>query len=99
MDPRLLRYYNEELRHLREMGAEFAEAYPKIAARLGMDGSEVVDPYVERILEGVAFLSARVQLELELQFPSFTRHLLEIVYPHYLSPTPSMMIASYSADR
>ena len=98
MDTRILRHYESELSFLREMGAEFAEAYPKIAARLGMDGSEVVDPYVERILEGVAFLSARVQLELELQFPSFTRHLLEIVYPHYLSPTPSMMIAAFKPD-
>ena len=57
MDPRLLRYYNEELRHLREMGAEFAQQFPKIAARLGMDGLEVTDPYVERLLEGFAFLA------------------------------------------
>ena len=98
MDTRILRHYESELSFLREMGAEFAEAYPKIAARLGMDASEVVDPYVERLLEGVAFLSARVQLELELQFPSFTRHLLEIVYPHYLAPTPSMMIAAFRPD-
>ena len=60
MDPRLLRYYNEELRHLREMGAEFAKSFPKIAARLGIEGLEVTDPYVERLLEGVAFLAARV---------------------------------------
>jgi type VI secretion system protein ImpG len=59
-----------------------------------MDGAEVVDPYVERLLEGVAFLSARVQLELELQYPALTSHLLEIVYPHYLAPTPSMMVAA-----
>ena len=38
MDPRLLRYYNEELRHLREMGAEFAQQFPKIASRLGIEG-------------------------------------------------------------
>ncbi|MGC5198556.1 type VI secretion system baseplate subunit TssF, partial [Aphanothece microscopica] len=99
MDTRLLRHYEGELAFLREMGAEFAEAYPKIAARLGMDAAEVVDPYVERILEGVAFLSARVQLELDLQFPAFTQHLLEIVYPHYLSPTPSMMVASFTPDK
>jgi type VI secretion system protein ImpG len=98
MDTRILRHYESELSFLREMGAEFAEAYPKIAARLGMDSSEVVDPYVERLLEGVAFLSARVQLELELQFPAFTRHLLEIVYPHYLAPTPSMMVAAFRPD-
>lgn len=98
MDTRLLRHYETELAFMRDMGAEFAAAYPKIASRLGMEGVEVLDPYVERLLEGVAFLSARVQLELELQFPAFTDHLLEIVYPHYLSPTPSMMVAAFTPD-
>ncbi|SDI38741.1 type VI secretion system baseplate subunit TssF [Aliiruegeria lutimaris] len=98
MDTRLLRHYESELAYLREMGANFAETYPKIAARLGMDGLEVLDPYVERLLEGSAFLSARVQLELELQYPQFTSHLLELVYPHYLAPTPSMMVAQLHPD-
>ncbi|WP_109465067.1 type VI secretion system baseplate subunit TssF [Albibacillus kandeliae] len=98
MDTRLMKHYESELLFLRDMGAEFAEAYPKIASRLGMEGVEVLDPYVERLLEGVAFLSARVQLELELQFPAFTSNLLEIVYPHYLAPTPSMMIAAFEPD-
>ncbi|MAC81208.1 MAG: type VI secretion system baseplate subunit TssF [Rhodobacteraceae bacterium] len=98
MDTRLLRHYETELLYLRDMGAEFAEAFPKIASRLGMEGVEVLDPYVERLLQGVAFLSARVQLELELQYPNITQHLLEIVYPHYLAPTPSMMIAAFGAD-
>lgn len=95
MDPRLLRYYNQELAHLREMGSEFASQFPKIAARLGMDGIEVTDPYIERLLEGSAFLAARVQLKLEAEFPRFTKRLLEIVYPHYLAPTPSMLIAQF----
>lgn len=98
MDTRLLRHYESELSYLREMGAEFAQSFPKIAARLGMDGVEVLDPYVERLLEGSAFLSARVQLELELQYPNFTSQLLEIVYPHYLTPTPSMMVAAMVPD-
>lgn len=93
MDPRLLRYYNQELKHLREMGGEFAHQFPKIAARLGMDGIEVSDPYVERLLEGVGFLAARVQLRLDAEFPRFTQRLQEIVYPHFLAPTPSMLIA------
>ncbi|KIC47728.1 type VI secretion system baseplate subunit TssF [Tateyamaria sp. ANG-S1] len=98
MDTRLLKHYEAELAYMRDMGAEFAQAYPKIASRLGMDGVEVVDPYVERLLEGSAFLSARVQLELELQYPALTSHLLEIVYPHYLCPTPSMMVAAFEPD-
>ena len=98
MDPRLLRHYNLELQHLREMGAEFAEQFPKIAGRLGMHGLEVADPYVERLLEGVGFLAARVQLKLDAEFPRFTQALLEIVYPHYLAPTPSMLVAQLTPD-
>lgn len=95
MDPRLLAYYNQELQHLREMGAEFALAFPKIAARLRMDGIEVGDPYVERLLEGFAFLAARVQLKIDAEFPRFTERLLEIVYPNYLAPTPAMLVAQF----
>jgi type VI secretion system protein ImpG len=93
MDPRLLRYYNQELQYLREMGGEFARQFPKIAARLGMDGIEVADPYVECILEGAGFLAARIQLRLDAEFPRFTQRLLEMVHPHYLAPTPAMLIA------
>ena len=99
MDPRLLQYYERELGHLSEMGAEFAQAFPKIAARLGMSGLEVADPYVERLLEGTAFLAARVQLKLDSEFPRFTQSLLEIVYPHYLAPTPSMLVAQMHPDK
>jgi type VI secretion system protein ImpG len=98
VDPRLLRYYNEELRHLREMGAEFAQQFPKIAARLGLEGLEVTDPYVERLLEGFAFLAGRIQLRLDAEFPRFTQRLLEIVYPQFLAPTPSMLIAQLQPE-
>lgn len=96
MDPRLLRHYNQELQHLREMGAEFAAQFPKIAARLRMDGLEVSDPYVERLLEGFAFLTGRIQLKLEAEFPKFTQRLVEILYPQFLAPMPSMLIARLS---
>lgn len=98
MDTRLLRHYETELGFMREMGAEFAAAFPKIAARLGLEELEVLDPYVERLLEGVAFLNARTQLELELQYPAFASHLLDIVFPHFLGPTPSMMVAELVPD-
>ncbi len=98
MDPRLLRYYNEELRHLREMGGEFAQQFPKIAARLGLEGLEVTDPYVERLMEGFAFLAGRIQLKIDAEFPRFTQRLLEIVYPQFLAPTPAMLIAQVHPD-
>src|SRR2546426_4256099 len=95
MDARMLRYYSQELQHVREMGAEFAAQFPKIAARLALDATEVADPYVERLLEGFSFLAARVRLKLDAEFPRFTQHLLEVAYPHYLAPTPSMVIAQF----
>jgi type VI secretion system protein ImpG len=98
VDPRLLQYYNLELQHLREMGAEFAQQFPKIAARLGMNGLEVADPYVERLLEGVGFLAARVQLKIDAEFPRFTQSLLEVVLPHYLAPIPPMVVAQIKPE-
>lgn len=98
MDPRILNYYNTELQHLRDMGGEFAKLYPKIAARLGLDEFDCADPYVERLLEGFAFLAARVRVKMDAQFPEFTQHLLEIVYPHYLTPIPSMLVAKFEPD-
>ena len=98
MDPRLLRYYDQELQHLREMGGEFALQFPKIAGRLGMGGIQVSDPYVERLMEGFAFLAARVQLKIDAEFPRFTERLLEIVYPNYLAPTPAMLVAQFRPD-
>jgi type VI secretion system protein ImpG len=92
MDPRLLRYYNDELRYLREMGSEFAQEFPKIAARLGIDSIEVADPYVERLLEGCAFLAARIQLKQDAEFPRLSQRLLELVYPNLLAPLPSMTV-------
>ncbi|MBS0394043.1 MAG: type VI secretion system baseplate subunit TssF, partial [Proteobacteria bacterium] len=98
MDPRLLQHYNTELQYLREMGAEFATQFPKIAGRLGIEGLQVSDPYVERLLEGVAFLAARVQLKLDAEYPRFTQSLLEMVHPHYLAPTPAMLVAQFRPD-
>jgi type VI secretion system protein ImpG len=98
MDPRLLRHYDQELQFVREMGAEFATEFPKIAGRLGLEAFECLDPYVERLLEGFAFLAARVQLKLEAEFPTFTQNLLDVVYPHFLAPTPSMAIVDFKPD-
>ena len=101
MDERLLAYYNGELRHIREMAGEFAREFPKIAARLAIDreGKELCpDPYVERLLEGFAFLAARVHLKMDSEFPRFTNTLLETVYPHYLNPVPSMGVVRFEPN-
>lgn len=98
MHPKLLEHYERELNFLRGMGKEFAERHPEVAQQLDIGRFECADPYVERLLEGFAFLTARVQLKLDAEFPDFTQHLLNIVYPHYLSPVPSMAVVQLQAD-
>lgn len=95
MDPRLLQYYNDELAYLREAAREFGEEHETVAARLGLKTPNDPDPYVERLLEGVAFLGARVQLKLADQYPEFTQHLLAAIQPHYLAPMPSICVAGF----
>ncbi len=95
IDPRLLRFYNDELAYLREEAVAFGQEHEAVAGRLGLKTPTDPDPYVERLLEGVAFLGARVQLKLADQYPEFTQHLLHAIQPHYLAPMPSICIAGF----
>lgn len=93
MNQEFLDFYNRELRLFEEHAKEFAEEYPGIAERLGGLVGEHMDPMVRGLLEGAAFLAARVQLKLKHEFPEFTNNLLEQLLPNYLAPTPSALLA------
>jgi type VI secretion system protein ImpG len=94
----LRNYYESELTFLRQIGAEFADKYPKIASRLLLEPDRCEDPHAERILESFALLAARVHLRIDDDFPQITEALLNIIYPHYLRPVPSMSIAQFHTD-
>jgi len=93
-----LRAYQRELAYLRHMGAEFAARYPKIAARLDLSADACADPHVERLIESFAFLTARIQRQIDSEFPQFTGALLDVLYPHLLQPVPSMSVAQFEVD-
>ena len=92
MNQEFLDLYNRELKLLYEQAREFADEYPGIAERLGGLVEDRIDPMIGGLLEGAAFLAARVQLKLKHEFPEFTNNLLEQLVPHYLAPTPSAML-------
>ncbi|WP_435020240.1 type VI secretion system baseplate subunit TssF [Tundrisphaera sp. TA3] len=98
MADELLGYYNAELAFLREMGAEFAARYPKVAGRLHLEAEKCEDPHVERLLEGFAFLAARLRRKIDDQFPEITDALLGLVAPHYQAPLPSMSVVQFVPD-
>lgn len=98
MRDELLAYYERELTFLRQMGAEFAAKYPKIASRLLLEPDRVEDPHTERLVESFALLAARVHLKIDDEFPEITDALLNILYPHYLRPVPSMSVAEFRLD-
>ncbi len=89
MNREFLDLYNRELRLLHENAKEFAEEFPGVAERLGGLVADRMDPMIAGLLEGSAFLAARVQLKLKHEFPEFTNNLLEQLVPHHLAPTPS----------
>lgn len=94
----LLTYYERELSYIRSLGQEFGQAYPKVAGRLLLEAGTCGDPHVERLIQAVAFLTARVQRKLDDEFPEITDALLGVLYPHYLAPIPSMSIAQFVLD-
>jgi type VI secretion system protein ImpG len=98
MRDELLAYYERELAYVRQLGAEFAAKYPKIASRLMLEPSRCEDPHVERLLEAFAFLCARVHLKLDDEFPELTQALLSVLFPHFLRPVPSMTVVEMHLD-
>lgn len=98
MSDQLLAFYNRELAYIRKSAAQFANAHPKIAARLKLGTDSTEDPHVERLIEAFAYLNARTRLKLEDDFPELTESLLGILYPHYQNPIPSMAIVQFELD-
>lgn len=98
MSDSFLPHYSRELDAVRRLAGEFADAHPKIAGRLRLAPDAVDDPHVGRLLEGVAFLSARAQQRLDDEFPEITDALLGVLYPQYLSPVPSAAIVQLSCQ-
>lgn len=91
----LLPYYERELTYLRRLSHDFARRYPKVASRLLLSGETCEDPHIERLIESFAFLSGRIHKKLEDDYPEFTDSLLQVVFPQYLRPFPSVSIAQF----
>lgn len=98
MSEEFLKYYNRELAYLRHKGQEFGEQYPKIASRLRISEEQVEDPHVERLLEGCAFLTARIRQSLDNSYPQFTESLMGQLCPDFHAPIPSMSIVKMTCS-
>ena len=98
MREEMLEYYERELTYLHQMGSEFARKYPKVAGRLLLDPDRCDDPHVGRLLEGFAFLAARVHRRIDDDFPEICEALTRVIHPGYLRPTPSMTIVECQPD-
>ena len=94
----LLPYYERELAYLRQLSGEFAQRYPKIAQRLSIETDQCEDPHVERMIEGFAFLAARIHRKLDDEYPEISEAMLQVLYPHYTQPLPSASIVQMETD-
>jgi len=95
-------YFERELGFMRELAGEFAERYPHVASRLALERHGCDDPHVERLIEAFSLIAARIHHRLDADFPEVSQSLLNLVYPHFLRPVPSMSIAQFqpsAADR
>lgn len=94
----LLTFYNRELTYIRKLAGEFADAHPRVAGRLKLTADAIDDPHIARLIDSFAYLTARVRLKIEDEFPELTQALFSVLYPNYLAPIPSMAIVQFVAD-
>ncbi|MEE9556699.1 MAG: type VI secretion system baseplate subunit TssF, partial [Candidatus Adiutricales bacterium] len=90
------RHYQQELQNLKELAVEFSKAHPALAPMLS---GQTQDPDVERLLEGVAFLTGMLREKLEDEFPEIIHGLLDLIFPHYLRPAPSTTMIALIRNR
>ena len=98
MSTTFYRCYEQELRFIRQLATQFADHYPATAGRLRLEAGRSVDPHVERMIEAVSFLTARIQHKLDDDLPEMTDALLGMLYPHFLAPIPSLSIVQFEFD-
>jgi type VI secretion system protein ImpG len=94
----ILEYYRRELSYLRTQSADFAGRYPKVAQRLALTGAESADPHTERLIESVAFLTARVHRDLDRDFPTIAGAMLDNLCPSLTQPVPAMTVVQMTLD-
>jgi type VI secretion system protein ImpG len=91
----LLPFYERDLSYLRHYSRRFSQRYPKIAGGLLPDGEYGQDPHVERLVQAVALLNARIGKKLDDDYPEFLDALFDVLYPHYLRPFPACSIGRF----
>ena len=91
----LLKAYELEVVQLRLLTGEFARRYPKVAGKLQISGDVCDDPHVERLIQSVALIAARISTRLDDDYPQFTERLLDLLHPHYMRPFPSCAIVRF----
>ena len=89
------KYFREELAFLREQGKQFTEIHPQLSRFLH---GRNTDPDVERLLEGFAFLTGRLREKIEDEFPELTHSIINMLWPNYLRPVPSMSVVKFKPE-
>ena len=95
MHDELLEYYERELTYIRKSAADFASKYDKIAKRLQIEPTRCEDPHTERLIEAFAFISGRILKKVDDGLPEITESLMNVAFPHYNNPVPSMTIVQF----
>ncbi|MDR1390842.1 MAG: type VI secretion system baseplate subunit TssF [Holosporales bacterium] len=93
-----LDYYHDELFFLRQKGGEFAKNHPEIAGKLDIKNGESTDPQTERIIESVAFMSAKLNQKIDDNAQDIAFHLLSALYPNLINTFPSCGIIKFEPD-
>lgn len=95
MDQESVFYYQRELANLHQAREYFVQKFPKLAPFLATKGK---DPDVERIIESLAILTAKIHQEMEQNIPCIAESLINIIAPNYTNALPSLCLQEFKLD-
>ena len=97
MNSAFLEKYHHELKLFRDASKEFAKEHPSIAGHLGLLAPEIEDPYIERLIEAVSFLTARINHKIDEQYPQFLKHIFKVIQPSFVKVIPSCAVVALNS--
>ncbi|MEQ4897033.1 type VI secretion system baseplate subunit TssF [Proteus vulgaris] len=88
-------YFDNELSYLNKLEQYVATEKPQLINQIS---EKVRDPDAARLLDGIAYLSGNLREQIDRQFPELTNSLVNMLWPAYARPFPSMTVMEYRTE-
>jgi hypothetical protein len=92
-------FYLQEVATLEDELSGFSKTYPDIASNLEVGVGGILDPHVKQLVQAVAFIAARLRIQLNRIPGNLVYEILQSIGPELTEPVPCMTIIQLTPSK